>query len=210
MARRQSRAGGGGRRRGRSTSYIDLGERKLNTRQLGARGPSVSALGLGCMGMSGMYGPADRAESIATIHAALEAGIDSARHRRLLRHGPQRDADRRGAARARRRENYLLSVKFGALRDPVGGWVGYDARPAGRQEFRSPIRCKRLGMDYIDIYRPARLDPDVPDRGDDRRHRRPGQVGLHKTYRAFRDGRGRPSAARPPSIRSATCRSNIP
>jgi aryl-alcohol dehydrogenase-like predicted oxidoreductase len=98
------------------------------TRQLGASGPHVSALGLGCMGMSGMYGPADRAESIATIHAALDAGITlldtgdyyGMGHNELLL---------RDALQGRRREQVVLSVKFGALRDPDGRWLGFDERP---------------------------------------------------------------------------------
>ena len=71
----------------------------MQTRTLGSTGPAVSALGLGAMGMSGAYGAADRAESIATVHAALDARRHADRHRRLLRHGPQRVAARRGAAR---------------------------------------------------------------------------------------------------------------
>ena len=101
----------------------------MNTRQLGAAGPRVSTIGLGCMGMSGMYGPADRAESIATIHAALDAGVNlldtgdfyGMGHNELL------IAE---ALRGRVREDAVISVKFGALRDPAGGWSGYDARPA--------------------------------------------------------------------------------
>jgi len=127
---------------------------------LGAAGPQVSALGLGCMGMSGMYGPADRAESIATIHAALDSGIDlldtgdfyGMGHNELL------IAE---ALKTRKRDQVRLSVKFGALRDPSGGWVGYDARPAAVKNFLA-YTLQRLGTDYIDIYRPARIDPMVP------------------------------------------------
>jgi len=112
------------------------------------------------MGMSGMYGPADEAESIATIHAALEAGITlldtgdfyGMGHNELLI---------RDALRGRARERALISVKFGALRDPAGGWGGYDARPAAVKNFLT-YSLRRLGTDYIDIYRPARLDPKVP------------------------------------------------
>jgi aryl-alcohol dehydrogenase-like predicted oxidoreductase len=132
----------------------------MQTLQLGRTGPRVSALGLGCMGMSGMYGPADEAESVATIHAALDAGITlldtgdfyGMGHNELLI---------RDALRGRTREQVLLSVKFGALRDPGGGWVGYDARPAALKNFIS-YSLRRLGTDYIDIYRPARLDAAVP------------------------------------------------
>ena len=127
---------------------------------LGRDGPQVSRLGLGCMGMSGMYGPADRDEAIATIHAALEAGIDlldtgdfyGSGHNELLL---------REALRQVPRDRVRLSVKFGALRDPAGGWQGFDARPAAMKNFLA-YSLQRLGADYIDIYRPARLDPQVP------------------------------------------------
>jgi aryl-alcohol dehydrogenase-like predicted oxidoreductase len=129
-------------------------------RDLGAAGPRVSAAGLGCMGMSGMYGPADRAESIATIHAALDAGIT------LLDTGDFYGMGHNEmligeALRGRPREQAVISVKFGALRDPANAWTGYDARPAAVKNFLA-YTLQRLGVDHIDIYRPARLDPDVP------------------------------------------------
>src|SRR5277367_4228327 len=132
----------------------------MEYRNLGRTGPSVSALGLGCMGMSGMYGPADRAESIATIHAALEAGINlldtgdfyGMGHNELL------IAE---ALRGRKREQAVISVKFGALRDVAGGFSGFDGRPAAVKNFLA-YSLQRLGTDYIDIYRPARLDANVP------------------------------------------------
>ena len=132
----------------------------MKHRLLGAQGPRVSVLGLGCMAMSGMYGPADRSESIATLHAALDAGITlldtgdfyGSGHNELL------IAE---ALKGRMREDALISVKFGALRDPDGGWGGYDARPAAVKNFLV-YTLRRLGTDYVDIYRPARLDPDVP------------------------------------------------
>jgi aryl-alcohol dehydrogenase-like predicted oxidoreductase len=128
--------------------------------QLGAAGPRVAALGLGCMGMSGMYGPADRAESIATIHAALEAGINlldtgdfyGMGHNELL------IAE---ALHGRPRDQAVISVKFGALRDAAGNWGGFDGRSAAVKNFLA-YSLQRLGVDYIDIYRPARLDPNVP------------------------------------------------
>jgi aryl-alcohol dehydrogenase-like predicted oxidoreductase len=128
--------------------------------RLGATGPRVSALGLGCMGMSGMYGPANRAESIATIHAALDAGIT------LLDTGDfygmgHNEMLIREALHGRNRDQALISVKFGALRGPAGGWLGYDARPKAVKNFLA-YSLQRLGVDCIDIYRPARLDPDVP------------------------------------------------
>jgi pyridoxine 4-dehydrogenase len=132
----------------------------MNGRRLGTNGPTVSAVGLGCMGMSGMYGPADRAESIATIHAALAAGIDlldtgdfyGMGHNELL------IAE---ALRGRPRDDYLLSVKFGAQRGPDGAWLGYDASPPAVKTALAHS-LTRLSVEYIDIYRPARLDPDVP------------------------------------------------
>lgn len=133
------------------------------TRALGRTGPRVSALGLGCMGMSALYGDADRAESIATIHAALEAGVTlldtgdfyGMGHNELLIGEALRTASAAG------REQALVSVKFGALRDPDGGWSGYDGRPAAVKNFAA-YSLQRLGTDHIDIYRIARLDTDVP------------------------------------------------
>ncbi|HTA33877.1 MAG TPA: aldo/keto reductase [Solirubrobacteraceae bacterium] len=132
----------------------------MSERRLGTNGPTVSALGLGCMGMSGMYGPADRTESIATIHAALAAGVDlldtgdfyGMGHNELL------IAE---ALRGRPREDYLLSVKFGAQRGPDGAWLGYDASPPAVKTALAHS-LTRLGVEYVDIYRPARLDPHVP------------------------------------------------
>jgi aryl-alcohol dehydrogenase-like predicted oxidoreductase len=132
----------------------------MNYRKLGVYGPEVSAIGLGLMGMSDFYGPADRTESIATIHAALDAGIT------LLDTGDfygmgHNEMLIREALSGRNRENVLISVKFGGLRDPDGSWTGYDARPDAVKNFLA-YTLQRLGVDYIDIYRPARLDPTVP------------------------------------------------
>ncbi|MES2933271.1 MAG: aldo/keto reductase [Pseudomonadota bacterium] len=132
----------------------------MNQTQLGNTGPATAILGLGCMGMSDMYGPADRQESIATIHAALDAGIT------LLDTGDfygmgQNEMLIRDALQGNTREQVLLSVKFGALRDPAGGFAGYDARPVAVKNFLA-YSLRRLGTDYIDIYRPSRLDPTVP------------------------------------------------
>ena len=132
----------------------------MQTRVLGTNGPAVSALGLGCMGMSDLYGPADEAESLATIHAALDAGITlldtgdfyGMGHNELLI---------RDALRGRAREGVVISVKFGSLRDPRGSWMGSDARPAAVKTFLA-YSLRRLGTEYIDIYRPSRVDPTVP------------------------------------------------
>ena len=127
---------------------------------LGNSGPNVSAIGLGCMGMSGMYGPSDRAESIATVHAALDAGIT------LLDTGDFYGMGHNEiligeALKGRNRDQVQLSVKFGALRDPAGAWLGYDARPNAVRNFLA-YTLQRLGVEYIDVYRPSRLDPNVP------------------------------------------------
>ncbi|MGM4902354.1 aldo/keto reductase [Tardiphaga sp. 866_E4_N2_1] len=128
--------------------------------QLGKTGPTVGALGLGCMGMSDVYGPADRGESIATIHAALEAGVTlidtgdfyAMGHNELL------IAE---ALRGRNHDNLQLSVKFGGMRDPAGAFMGFDNRPIAIKNFVA-YSLVRLGVEVIDIYRPARLDPNVP------------------------------------------------
>ena len=129
------------------------------TRQLGSSGPHVVPVGLGCMGMSDFYGPADERESIATIHAALDAGVNlldtgdyyAAGHNELLI----------GRAVAGRREQAVVSVKFGALRAPDGSWIGMDTRPPAVKNFLA-YSLRRLGVEYIDIYRPGRLDANVP------------------------------------------------
>jgi len=111
------------------------------------------------MGMSGMYGPADEAESIATIHAALDAGVN------LLDTGDYYGAGHNelliGRALRDRRDKALVSVKFGAFRGPDGSWIGIDTRPAATKNFLG-YTLTRLGLDHVDIYRPGRLDPNVP------------------------------------------------
>jgi aryl-alcohol dehydrogenase-like predicted oxidoreductase len=132
----------------------------MQNRLLGTPGLRVSALGLGCMGMSGMYGPSERSESIATIRSAIDAGIT------LLDTGDFYGMGHNEmligeALRGIARDRAVVSVKFGALRDPAGGWTGYDARPEAVKSFLS-YSLQRLGLDHIDIYRPARLDTNVP------------------------------------------------
>ncbi|MGW2930773.1 aldo/keto reductase [Streptomyces sp. NPDC001156] len=135
----------------------------MRTLQLGTTGPQVSALGLGCMGMSALYGDADRAESIATIHAALEAGVTllDTGDFYAMGHNEMLIGEALRSAPAARREQALVSVKFGALRDPDGNWSGHDGRPAAVKNFAA-YSLQRLGVDHIDVYRIARLDPDVP------------------------------------------------
>jgi len=132
----------------------------MNTRALGATGPRVSALGLGAMGMSDFYGPNDEGESIATIHTAIDAGIT------LIDTGDFYGSGRNElliakALKDRDRDEVAISVKFGALRGPKGDWLGYDGRPAAIKTFVA-YTLARLNTDHVDIYRLARVDPDVP------------------------------------------------
>jgi aryl-alcohol dehydrogenase-like predicted oxidoreductase len=130
------------------------------TRQLGKSGPVTSALGLGCMGMSDLYGPTDRSESLATLDAALDAGITLLDTGDFYGMGHNEMLIAEGL-KGKRRANAVISVKFGAQRGPSGGWLGYDARP-NAVKTAAAYSLKRLGTDYIDVYRPARLDPAVP------------------------------------------------
>jgi len=129
------------------------------TRPLGSGGPPASALALGCMDMSGMYGPSDEAESIATIHAAIDAGIN------LLDtgdfYGMGHNEMLIGRAIEGRRDQVLLSVKFGGMRMPNGAFIGLDGRPNAVKNFLS-YSLQRLRTDHIDIYRLTRPDPAVP------------------------------------------------
>jgi aryl-alcohol dehydrogenase-like predicted oxidoreductase len=128
-------------------------------RQLSSSGPTVFPVGLGCMGMSGIYGRSDESESIATIHEALDRGITLIDTGDF--YGMGLNEMLIGKALKGRRDKAHLSVKFGALRSPDGAWFGYDARPAAVKNFLA-YSLNRLGVDHIDIYRPARLDPAVP------------------------------------------------
>ena len=128
--------------------------------ELGRGGPRVSRAGLGLMGMSGIYGPADEAESIATIRAALDAGITlldtgdfyGMGHNELLLRDALRGVDR---------ANVFIQVKFGGQRDPSGAFIGHDASPVAVKNSLA-YTLTRLGTDYVDLYQPARLDPRVP------------------------------------------------
>ncbi len=133
----------------------------MQTVTLGRKGPTVGAVGLGCMGMSpGIYGPADETESIATIRAAVEAGITLIDTGDFYGMGHNEMLIRR-ALEGVPRSRVALSVKFGALRDPAGGFGGNDGRPPAVKNFLA-YTLRRLGTDYIDVYRPARVDPAVP------------------------------------------------
>ncbi|WP_017584516.1 aldo/keto reductase [Nocardiopsis valliformis] len=134
----------------------------MRHRTLGTTGPAVAELGLGTMGMSDLYGPADETESVATIHAAMDAGINlldtgdfyGEGHNELLI---------REALRTRDRDDAVISVKFGVRKDPTGAFqhAPFDTTPAGVKD-RLAYTLRRLGTDHVDIYRPARLNPDVP------------------------------------------------
>ena len=132
---------------------------RVGQRRLGRAGPETSAMGLGCMGMSGVYGPSDERESLATIHAAIDHGVDlidtgdfyGMGHNEMLL----------GRALEGRRDRVLLSVKFGAMRAPGGGFIGVDGRPQAVRNFAA-YSLQRLRTDRIDIYRLSRLDPQVP------------------------------------------------
>ncbi|WP_280423246.1 aldo/keto reductase [Nocardia carnea] len=133
---------------------------QMQTSRLGSTGPAVGRIGFGAMGLSGAYGPADEVESIATIHAVLDSGaclVDTGDF-----YGSGHNEMLVGRAIADRpREEVTLSVKFGGMLGPDISWQGMDTRPAAVKNFLS-YSLRRLGVDYIDIYRPARLDPAVP------------------------------------------------
>lgn len=117
-------------------------------------------LGLGCMGMSGAYGRADEADGRATIHAALDAGINHLDTGDFYGHG-HNELLIRSALEGHKREDVFIAVKFGGMRDPRGAFIGFDCRPAAVKNFVT-YSLNRLGTDYIDLYQPARLDPAVP------------------------------------------------
>ena len=156
--------------------------------------------------MSDFYGAADEAESVATIHAALDAGVTlldtgdfyGMGHNELL------IGERCATAGAR---TSLISVKFGAQRGPDGAWLGYDASPAAVKTALA-YTLQRLGTDHIDVYRPARLDPAGADRGDRGRDGRADPGGLRAPYRAVRGRRRDDPPRRTRCIPSATCRSS--
>jgi aryl-alcohol dehydrogenase-like predicted oxidoreductase len=127
---------------------------------LGRNGPTISAFGLGCMGMSGGYGPADDRESIATIHSALEAGITMIDTGDFygMGHNEMLIGE---ALKGGKRERAFLAVKCGAMRSPDLKFLGDDARPQAVKNFLS-YSLRRLGTDYVDLYQPSRVDPAVP------------------------------------------------
>jgi aryl-alcohol dehydrogenase-like predicted oxidoreductase len=131
----------------------------MKFRTLGRSGPSVSALGLGCMGMSNIYGPSDEKESLATLHAALEAGINLLDTGDFYGMGHNESLVRQ--AIQGRRERAFVCVKFGPMRAPDGRFIGVDCRPAALKNFLA-YSLQRLGTDYVDLYQPARVDRTLP------------------------------------------------
>lgn len=130
------------------------------TRRLGRNGPALSAIGLGCMGMSDFYGTADEAESRATLRAAVDAGVT------LLDTGDFYGMGHNELLIAQAlegvpRDRVFLAVKFGALREPGGGWVGFDCRPAHVKNYLAQT-LRKLRTDHVDLYQPSRVDPQVP------------------------------------------------
>jgi aryl-alcohol dehydrogenase-like predicted oxidoreductase len=128
--------------------------------RLGRSGPEVSEMALGCMGMSGGYGPADDAESIATIHAALEAGVTMLDTGDFYGAGHNEMLIKQTLAGGKR-ERAFIAVKFGAMRGPDLKFLGDDGRPNSVKNFLA-YTLRRLGTDHVDLYQPARLDPTVP------------------------------------------------
>ncbi|MGH6914568.1 MAG: aldo/keto reductase, partial [Geminicoccales bacterium] len=131
----------------------------MRTRTLGRDGPAISRVGLGCMGMSGSYGPADETESLATIHAALEAGINLVDTGDFYGMGHNEMLLQK--ALSGRRDQAFVAVKFGAQRAPDGTFIGFDGRPAAVKSALA-YSLRRLGTDHVDLYQPARVDPAVP------------------------------------------------
>jgi aryl-alcohol dehydrogenase-like predicted oxidoreductase len=138
---------------------VSANQSNLPLRTLGKNGPTVAAIGLGCMGMSDFYGPADEAESLATIHAALDAGVN------ILDTGDFYGMGHNEMLLSRvlktRRKEAFVCVKFGAVRTPAGEFIGLDMRPEAVKNSLA-YSLKRLGTDYIDLYQPCRVDPRVP------------------------------------------------
>ena len=179
----------------------------MTNRTLGTNGPTLFPLGVGTMGMSDLYGPTDAGESVATMHAAIDAGVNlidtadfygSGRNELLIAQ----------ALRARDREDVILSVKFGAQRDPGGGFVGYDASPAALKNSLAQT-LSRLGTDHVDILRPARLDQQVPIEETIGAIAEMVPAGFVRASACPRSGPTR-CGAPPRCTRSATCRSSTP
>ncbi len=131
----------------------------MEHRTLGSHGLKVSALGLGCMGMSEFYGATDDSESIAVIHRALDRGIDFLDTADM--YGTGRNEQLVGRAIADRRDNVILATKFGNVRGPNGEFLGVNGRPEYVRQ-ACDASLQRLGLDHIDLYYQHRVDPNTP------------------------------------------------
>lgn len=131
----------------------------MERRKLGSQGLSVSAQGLGCMGMSEFYGPADEREAIATIQRALELGVNFLDTADM--YGPFTNEELVGRAVKGNRERYVIATKFGNERRPDGSWVGINGKPEYVKK-ACDASLRRLGVDYIDLYYQHRVDRTVP------------------------------------------------
>jgi aryl-alcohol dehydrogenase-like predicted oxidoreductase len=131
----------------------------MEQRKLGTQGLAVSQMGLGCMGMSEFYGPRDDAESIATIHRALELGVTLLDTADM--YGPFTNEILVGKAIRDRRDRAVVATKFGNQRNPDGSWIGINGRP---EYVRSCCDASliRLAVDHIDLYYQHRVDTTVP------------------------------------------------
>jgi aryl-alcohol dehydrogenase-like predicted oxidoreductase len=132
---------------------------QLQKRQLGSNGPSVSAIGLGCMGMSDFYGPADDERSIETIHKTLDLGINFLDTADV--YGPFTNERLVGRAIRDRRDDVILATKFGNVRGEDGSWLGINGRPDYVRK-ACDASLQRLGVDTIDVYYQHRVDPETP------------------------------------------------
>jgi aryl-alcohol dehydrogenase-like predicted oxidoreductase len=132
---------------------------EIGKRRLGTNGPEVSAIGLGCMGMSEFYGSSSEAESIATIHHAIERGVSFLDTADM--YGPFKNEELVGRAIADRRDQVFLATKFGNVRGPAGEFLGVRGDP-DYVRAACEASLKRLGVEVIDLYNPHRVDPNVP------------------------------------------------
>ena len=132
---------------------------EMPQRQLGRSGPPVSAVGLGCMGMSEFYGAADQAQSVATIHRALDLGVNLLDTADI--YGPFTNERLVGRAIRDRRHEVVLATKFGNVRDDSGAWLGISGRPDYVRQ-ACDASLQRLNVDVIDLYFQHRVDPNTP------------------------------------------------
>ena len=131
----------------------------MKTRKLGNQGLEVSELGLGCMGMSEFYGSGDEQEAIATIHHALDLGVNFLDTADM--YGPFTNEKLVGRATKDRRDQVIIATKFGNVRSAEGGWLGINGKPEYVRK-SCDESLQRLGLDVIDLYYQHRVDLTVP------------------------------------------------